>query len=71
MAATLMAGNLLRLSRRMVISTHGYRRAIGLDTGKLTITFAVGASLFEKEGVDRFGLRSRKPCWTHGNADFP
>ncbi|NEW06456.1 deferrochelatase/peroxidase EfeB [Paenibacillus sp. SYP-B3998] len=34
---------------------------MGLNTGKLTITFAVGASLFEKGGVDRFGLRSRKP----------
>ncbi|WP_158082269.1 iron uptake transporter deferrochelatase/peroxidase subunit [Paenibacillus ferrarius] len=34
---------------------------IGLATGKLTITFAVGATLFEKEGKDRFGLRARKP----------
>ncbi|MGQ7890412.1 iron uptake transporter deferrochelatase/peroxidase subunit [Paenibacillus sp. WC2504] len=34
---------------------------IGLSTGKLTLTFAVGSTLFEKEGKDRFGLRSRKP----------
>ncbi|TXK85366.1 iron uptake transporter deferrochelatase/peroxidase subunit [Paenibacillus sp. N3.4] len=35
---------------------------IGLETGKLTLTFAVGATLFEKDGADRFGLRSRKPA---------
>ncbi len=35
---------------------------MGLDTGKLTLTFAVGASLFEKDGNDRFGLRARKPA---------
>ena len=35
---------------------------MGLNTGKLTLTFAVGASLFEKDGKDRFGLRSRKPA---------
>jgi deferrochelatase/peroxidase EfeB len=35
---------------------------IGLNTGNLTLTFAVGASLFVKDGVDRFGLRARKPA---------
>jgi deferrochelatase/peroxidase EfeB len=34
---------------------------VGLQPAKLTITIGFGASLFEKEGKDRFGLASRKP----------
>ncbi|UJF36346.1 iron uptake transporter deferrochelatase/peroxidase subunit [Paenibacillus hexagrammi] len=35
---------------------------LGIASSKLTLTFAVGASLFEKDGTDRFGLRARKPA---------
>ncbi|MZQ87368.1 deferrochelatase/peroxidase EfeB [Paenibacillus sp. 5J-6] len=62
MAATLMAGKPLAAEpQEGKFPPTDTGEQIGLDTGKLTITFAVGASLFEKEGVDRFGLRSRKP----------
>ena len=35
--------------------------AVGLHASRLTITFGVGATLFEREGVDRFELASRRP----------
>jgi deferrochelatase/peroxidase EfeB len=35
---------------------------VGLDPSQLTITFGLGPTLFERDGVDRFGLRSRKPA---------
>ncbi|OCT14236.1 hypothetical protein A8709_25740 [Paenibacillus pectinilyticus] len=63
MAATLMAGKPLAVEPQDgAFPPTDTGEQIGLDTGKLTITFAIGASLFEKDGVDRFGLRSRKPA---------
>lgn len=35
--------------------------AIGLGPARLTITFGFGPGLFAKDGVDRFGLASRRP----------
>ena len=35
--------------------------AIGLPPAGLTLTFGFGPSLFEKDGVDRFGLEARRP----------
>jgi len=35
--------------------------ALGLDPGRLTITFGFGPTIFEKDGEDRFGLRNRRP----------
>jgi len=35
--------------------------ALGLPAAGLTLTFGFGATLFEKEGKDRFGLRGRRP----------
>ncbi|MCU1666131.1 MAG: deferrochelatase/peroxidase EfeB [Pseudonocardiales bacterium] len=35
--------------------------ALGLPASSLTLTFGVGASLFEKDGVDRFGLAAQRP----------
>lgn len=35
--------------------------ALGLPASSLTITFGFGPSLFEKAGVDRFGIASRRP----------
>jgi deferrochelatase/peroxidase EfeB len=35
--------------------------AIGMSPARLTITFGFGATLFVKEGKDRFGLASRRP----------
>ncbi|OPA77694.1 hypothetical protein BVG16_14735 [Paenibacillus selenitireducens] len=34
---------------------------IGLSPSRLTITIGFGASLFQKDGIDRFGLASKKP----------
>jgi deferrochelatase/peroxidase EfeB len=33
----------------------------GLDAASLTVTFGFGATLFERDGVDRFGLRALRP----------
>jgi deferrochelatase/peroxidase EfeB len=35
--------------------------AIGLEAGRLTLTFGFGAGLFEKNGQARFGLSGRRP----------
>jgi len=35
--------------------------ALGLPARRLTITFGFGPGLFSKDGVDRFGLASRRP----------
>ncbi|MFT4230037.1 MAG: iron uptake transporter deferrochelatase/peroxidase subunit [Microbacterium sp.] len=42
--------------------------ALGLPAGGLTITFGVGPELFEKDGVDRFGIAARRPA---ALADLP
>ena len=42
--------------------------ALGLPASSLTLTFGVGASLFEKDGVDRFGLAAQRPP---GLAELP
>ncbi len=36
--------------------------ALGLGPARLSITFGFGAGLFEKNGVDRYGLKSRRPA---------
>jgi deferrochelatase/peroxidase EfeB len=41
---------------------------IGLASTRLTITFGFGPSLFEKDGVDRFGLAKQRPA---ALADLP
>lgn len=34
---------------------------LGLDAARLTLTFGLGAGVFEHAGKDRFGLRSKRP----------
>ena len=34
---------------------------LGLSAARLTVTFGFGLGLFEKDGVDRYGLKSQKP----------
>jgi deferrochelatase/peroxidase EfeB len=36
--------------------------ATGIGPSRLTITFGLGTGLFEKDGDDRYGLRSRRPA---------
>jgi deferrochelatase/peroxidase EfeB len=36
--------------------------AVGLPASQLTITFGLGASVFERDGEDRFGLAARRPA---------
>ncbi|HEX8498932.1 MAG TPA: iron uptake transporter deferrochelatase/peroxidase subunit [Actinomycetales bacterium] len=36
--------------------------ALGLSGSRLTLTFGFGPGVFEKDGVDRFGLRSQRPA---------
>ncbi|UNO42390.1 iron uptake transporter deferrochelatase/peroxidase subunit [Streptomyces sp. MST-110588] len=35
--------------------------ALGLPPSRLTLTFGVGPTLFEKQGKDRFGIKDRRP----------
>ncbi|MET9617101.1 iron uptake transporter deferrochelatase/peroxidase subunit [Kitasatospora indigofera] len=35
--------------------------ALGLPASRLTVTVGFGPTLFEKDGVDRFGLKARRP----------
>ncbi|WP_028778409.1 iron uptake transporter deferrochelatase/peroxidase subunit [Shimazuella kribbensis] len=34
---------------------------VGLSASRLTITFGAGSTLFQKEGIDRFGIASKRP----------
>jgi deferrochelatase/peroxidase EfeB len=36
--------------------------AVGLPASRLTITFGLGPSVFERHGADRFGLASKRPA---------
>jgi deferrochelatase/peroxidase EfeB len=45
--------------------------ALGLPPAGLTLTFGFGPTLFEKDGVDRFGLRSRRPAALRRLPHFP
>jgi deferrochelatase/peroxidase EfeB len=45
--------------------------ALGLPASGLTITFGFGPTLFEKDGVDRFGLSGRRPRALHRLPHFP
>jgi deferrochelatase/peroxidase EfeB len=36
--------------------------AVGLDPAQLTLTVGFGSGLFERDGVDRFGLAGRRPA---------
>ncbi|MEW9521006.1 iron uptake transporter deferrochelatase/peroxidase subunit [Streptomyces tubercidicus] len=35
--------------------------ALGLPPSRLTLTFGIGPTLFEKDGKDRFGIKGRRP----------
>jgi deferrochelatase/peroxidase EfeB len=45
--------------------------ALGLPSAGLTLTFGFGPSLFEKDGVDRFGLKTRRPKALRRLPHFP
>ncbi|HEX2896291.1 MAG TPA: iron uptake transporter deferrochelatase/peroxidase subunit [Marmoricola sp.] len=45
--------------------------ALGLPPAGLTLTFGFGPTLFEKDGVDRFGLRGRQPSALRRLPHFP
>jgi deferrochelatase/peroxidase EfeB len=45
--------------------------ALGLPPAGLTLTFGFGPTLFEKDGRDRFGLRSRQPKALRRLPHFP
>jgi len=45
--------------------------AMGLSAGKLTLTFGFGPTLFEKNGVVRFGLDGRRPAALIDLPHFP
>jgi deferrochelatase/peroxidase EfeB len=45
--------------------------ALGLNAAGLTLTFGFGPTLFEKDGKDRFGLKSRQPGLLRQLPHFP
>ncbi|CUR59659.1 peroxidase converting ferric iron into ferrous iron [metagenome] len=45
--------------------------ALGLNASGLTLTFGFGPTLFEKDGKDRFGLKSRQPRALRELPHFP
>lgn len=45
--------------------------AMGLSAGRLTLTFGFGPTLFEKDGVARFGLEGRRPAALIDLPHFP
>jgi deferrochelatase/peroxidase EfeB len=45
--------------------------ALGLPAAGLTLTFGFGPTLFEKDGVDRFGLKDRQPTALRRLPHFP
>jgi deferrochelatase/peroxidase EfeB len=45
--------------------------ALGLGAGHLTLTFGFGPTLFEKDGVARFGLEGRRPAALIDMPHFP
>jgi deferrochelatase/peroxidase EfeB len=45
--------------------------ALGLNAAGLTLTFGFGPTLFEKDGKDRFGLRSKQPATLRELPHFP
>jgi deferrochelatase/peroxidase EfeB len=45
--------------------------AVGLGPARLTITFGFGPTLFEKAGVDRFGVAARRPAQLADLPAFP
>ena len=45
--------------------------ALGLPPAGLTLTFGFGPTLFEKDGVDRFGLAGRRPTALRRLPHFP
>jgi deferrochelatase/peroxidase EfeB len=45
--------------------------ALGLPPSRLTLTIGFGATLFEKDGADRFGITSRRPAALVDLPHFP
>ena len=45
--------------------------ALGLAPARLTVTIGLGPSLFEKDGVDRYGLAAQRPAALVGLPAFP
>jgi deferrochelatase/peroxidase EfeB len=45
--------------------------ALDLAPSRLTITFGLGGTLFEKDGVDRYGIASRRPAALADLPPFP
>jgi deferrochelatase/peroxidase EfeB len=59
-AAELTAGR--PVSRRSKPPRHDSGEAVGLGPARLTLTIGVGPTLFERAGVDWYGIRKRSPA---------
>jgi deferrochelatase/peroxidase EfeB len=61
-AAEMMAGKLVGdANHTQLAPPDDSGEAVGLDAARLTVTFGFGPTIFERDGKDRYGLRSRKP----------
>ncbi len=62
-AARLTAGNLAALSNAAPSDPpNGSGDVLGLGSGRLTLTFGFGPSLFEKNRRDRYGVAAKRPA---------
>jgi deferrochelatase/peroxidase EfeB len=49
------------VNNQQLAPTDDTGETVGLQPASLTVTFGLGPDIFERDGRDRFGLRSRKP----------
>jgi deferrochelatase/peroxidase EfeB len=49
------------VNNQQLAPTDDTGETVGLQPASLTVTFGLGPDVFERDGRDRFGLRSRKP----------
>jgi deferrochelatase/peroxidase EfeB len=68
-ADRLMAGN--RSARDVAEGRRDTGEAHDLPPARLTLTFGLGSTLFERDGADRYGLRARRPVALRPLPPFP
>ena len=61
LAQTVAKGETMENSNNSLLPPNDTGDSLGLDAQNLTITIGYGQTFFEKDGVDRFGLREKTP----------
>jgi deferrochelatase/peroxidase EfeB len=63
LAQTVTKGETMENPNNELLPPNDTGDSLGLNAQNLTITIGYGLSLFEKDGVDRFGIRDKKPIY--------